>query len=212
MVLIIKNKFNDKSIKDDYCFYCHKSIQIKDDDQKDQIFFIITSNKGKAYIINYINILNLEQTNNKQHSVCNFIELSENPHSMCIFNIITFQNKFILVSSDKLISIWQSLDFQFEYDIKTINSKPKRLLFSNFSNKHLFLENEGNCLLQYNFKKEINGIQIASRKSYNLVKERQTITKIFQSNFNENIFALVQSMTRRLVRVCLYITFSLILN
>lgn len=99
-----KNKYNDKSILEQFLFFSLCAMEKS---------FIISSNSGRLFIYDY------------QKDTIE--ELSENPHTSSIYNIIKYNNFLCFVSSDHVISIYNSINLNFLFDVKTICYSPKAL-------------------------------------------------------------------------------------
>jgi hypothetical protein len=172
-----KNRFNDKGIEEKFVMFTTKIVQ----DVKNGCFnIIITSNRGKVFYASF--------PGDENGSKPNFKELSDNPHTMAIFNILSIESKIYLVSADWVISCFNN-EFIFESDIRCLGTKPKSMKIGTTASKNLYLLSEDSQLYRYNYTKTINGLSSSLRK---LSKHgmRNPIA-IEQAKFNENIFAIL---------------------
>ena len=155
-ILIEKNKYNDKSINEQYLFFsifCISNNKI-----------LITSNEGRIFIYN------IESKENK--------ELAENPHKSSIFSIKLIEqfNQICFFSSDDLISFFSRDSFNFFYQINTISKKIKFISVTKNIIYYLIQNNnEDIYLYKYNYTKSLNSLNTIKRKidDKNEVKEFQ---------------------------------------
>jgi hypothetical protein len=210
--ILDKNRFNNKSIQDQYLFFSHKIIFKSKNESNIEIFF--SSNKGKIYYTS-INLENCVCINPENLDFkLNYLEIPENPHSKNIFSIIDYgKSKLLFISADGVISLFNHNTKFFEMDVKTIKFRPLAFVQNSNREKNLFFYDESNNLLKYNYKKVNNGLQAIVRKPLKIknsdertfpflkknenghkkeIKDCLKIKNCIQSKFNENIFALLE--------------------
>jgi hypothetical protein len=166
-----KNRYNDKGIQEKFVMFTTKVLTLGNDYR-----VIVTSNKGKIY---YTTI------NMGEESKAIFKELSDNPHTLAIYNILNIESKIYFISADWMISCFNT-DLIFESDIKCLGTKPKTTKVKGYTNKNLYLLSEECHLYRYNFAK-LNGLSSSLRKLSRLINN---IYLLEQAKFNENIFAI----------------------
>jgi hypothetical protein len=185
LLLFEKNKFNDKSIQENYVYFTAKFLY----EGNSCVKLLVTSNLGKIYISDFSLSELLEGKIIPQYK-----EITDNPHEMVIFNILPYKNKLIFISADNQISFFKSPEILFEYDIKTLGSVIKSLHHNYLSNS-IYLFSEKNSIIQYNYNKKFNGLMsvIRKRKDKKKHKEKSSVDILLtqQANFNHNVFALV---------------------
>lgn len=195
LLLFEKNKFNDKSIEEKYVYFTVKFLK---NCSNESIKLIVTSNKGKFYFSNF-SFTDFFKENNKIST--NYTEITDNPHEMVIYNILEYKDKLIFISADNIISFFKSPEILFEYDIKTIGKVIKNLHHNNTKNfssniNSIYLFTEKNSIIQYNYKKKLNGLMSVIRKRHTnrkKSKEKSSVDVLLtqQANFNQDVFALV---------------------
>jgi hypothetical protein len=178
IVLSELKKFNDKSIKESYLFFVTKFIEV--DETK---YLLISSNKGVVYYCKNYDIISDKPFYN---------QISENPNTMAVYNIINYCDKVILFSADNILSFFNKKDLQFEFTFVTLGSMLKYLFFQN---KNIYLFNGNSELISYNYMKKLNGLSCGIRrhlfKDKKSNKEISYLIKAAQAKFNEEIFAFV---------------------
>jgi hypothetical protein len=176
-VLMEKNKFNDKNIEEKFVIFTLKYVSLNNS----EFLLFATSNKGKIFYSTFNQSTNINNIT--------FKELSDNPHSMPIFNILENDSKLYFISADWTISCFNK-ELMSESGIYCLGNRPKQIQFTNYLSKSLFLISEESYFYKYLFSKPVNGLSITLRKLGKL-NEFKNIVFCKQANFNENIFAII---------------------
>ena len=170
-----KNKFNNKSLDEKYLYFSLKFLSCEN-----MITLLISSNLGKVYSLTFT----IDDVINSNLKNLLYKELTDNPHTMAIYNFINFsQDKFLMISADNNISIFKN-DLSFIWSLKTMGTVPKKILFNK---KNLFIFTESNAICQYQFAKVTNGLFTSTRK----LKNENDFSIVKQANFDENIFSIL---------------------
>ena len=139
----LKNKFNDKSIKESYLFF---SLRFHNDK------LIISSNSGRLFIYDF---------NSDNDTI---IELAENPHKSSIFNMLFYNDineRVIFISSDHSFSVYNISNFNFLFDIKTMHRSPSAI---DGNDMIVAVDKENYVLLMKYVKKNNNGLYCKTRE------------------------------------------------
>lgn len=209
--ILDKNRFNNKSIQDQYLFFTNKFIFKQNNPYNIEIYY--SSNKGKIYFTT-IDLQGSLLSQKIFDQKLFYQEIPENPHNKNIFSITNYNHdRLIFLSADGVISLFNHITKFFEMDVKTIKFRPSSFVESSNKNKYMFFYDEGSNLIKYNHKKLNNGLQAIVRnplkiknieeRNYPNLKNSQNygkkeiknflkIKSCIQSNFNENIFALLE--------------------
>ncbi len=172
-ILIEKNKYNDKSINEQYLFFsifCISNNKI-----------IITSTEGRIFIYN------IDTKENK--------ELAENPHKASIFSIKLIEqlNQICFISSDDIISFFSRDSLNFLYQINTISKKIKFISVTNNIIYYLIQNNnEDIYLYKYNYTKSLNSLNTIKRK----IEEKNEVKEFQINKLKEGILFLRTCLNR----------------
>ena len=139
----LKNKFNDKSIKESYLFF---SLRFYNDK------IIISSNSGRLFIYDF---------NSENDTI---IELAENPHKSSIYNMLFYNDindRVVFISSDHSFSVYNISNLNFLFDIKTMHRSPKAI----DANDMIVVFDKEDCVLLMKYvKKNNNGVYCKTRE------------------------------------------------
>ncbi len=173
ILLIEKNKYNDKSINEQYLFfslYCISNNKI-----------IITSTEGRIFLFN------IDTKENK--------ELAENPHKSSIFSIKLIEqlNQICFISSDDIISFFSRDSFNFLYQINTISKKIKFISVTKNIIYYLIQNNnEDIYLYKYNYTKSLNSLNTIKR----IIEDKNEVKQFQIYKLKEGILFLRTCLNR----------------